>query len=1190
MFKQRLFRTLCAMVMAMTFVSVFGASAASRWVEDEWYLIRFMNGGNAFTATTDGAQISTTKATASDAQLWKIEGNEEQGYELTNKLGLKLYVPSAATNSMVSAASAPTGHTRFVLTETENASYAGGLEIHPIENAAVSMNLWGGPNENRGVGLWNAGDQNNPVRLTTETEFKSVGKISLVPYPQQLKVVKEGDFDFAQVKTIVALTAEAKTCAADFAKQWTLVSGVDMQIVDADCEGMALRMMVDESQPAEGYALAVAEDGVTIKASEAAGFFYAVQTLKQLLPRAFFADKLQADVVWTLPYVAIEDAPILGHRGFMMDVARHFFTKEEVKRVLDIMSLYKMNRFHWHLTDDQGWRIEIPEYPLLTEVGAIRSGSFTSPGDGTKFFDDTEYGRGMYFTLDELKDIVAYAKARHIEILPEVDLPGHMVAAVAAYPAFSCDSTKQYSVRIDGGISHDVLNIGDDRVIDFLKCVLDHLADVFPYPYVHIGGDECPTEQWSRNADCLRRVEEEGLAGVHELQSWLVEELGNYVKDRHGKDLVVWDELLAHWSSANTVKPVIMAWNHINKSAEAADKGFKSIVVPYQSLYIDFMQVPANQTIVDEPYYGGWGDGFVNTVETVYNLNPLASLSGREDMCMGVQANLWAETLNDFGELQYQLLPRMLALSEIGWLSNSKKNWDDFYKRLQQQDEILDALGYIYAKHYIEPKEQTKFEKLVADVEEALAKSQPGKVGYPAQADFDVLSAALETAKTATDETAALSALQKSFNAYKKADILRPEAGKLFQIVSASTYYKKQFAGSTLYEAGEQVRFHYTPQVEPEELWTFELKEGTSSPQYYLKNVRSGKYLSMPTLNAAVTMTERKTTTLRIDRASIATEPYSYIPGVVVISATSGYRATMTGNVKRLSAQTSGVAFAKDDAALCYSGTWMLVEVEDFKAQLEGLAKKCEWILLTSKPNNIGEPTQEALDFLSEDIVVAARKHLTENAVVSEEIYMQFLALYNAFLAMPRASVLDVLSEKYYYLVQNAYFTDYYAKAVDGAVKPANLDKNDDAMYWRFVKNADGTLTVINKLTDKIAYINAASEGEAVRVDYAGTGMKNWTLMEITTDQGATGIAIVESTGTYSWYINPSAFQNVILKPRDWGASIWNFIKNESMVTAIGNVSVNNSGINYYDLSGRKVLEPSRGLYITSDGKKVLMK
>ena len=297
MLRQRLFRTLCAMVMAMTFVSAFGASAVSRWVEGEWYLIRFMNGGNAFTATTDGVQISTAKTTASDAQLWKIEGDDEQGYELTNKLGLKLYVPTAVTNSMVSAASAPTGITRFVLTETENASYAGGLEIQPIENTDVSMNLWGGPNENRGVGLWNKGDQNNPVRLTTETEFKSVGKISLVPYPQQLTVVKEGDFDFTQVKTIVALTTEAKAYAADFAKQWALVSGVDVQIVDADCEGTALRMMVDESQPAEGYVMTVADDGVTIKASDAAGFFYAVQTLKQLLPRAFFADKQQADEI-----------------------------------------------------------------------------------------------------------------------------------------------------------------------------------------------------------------------------------------------------------------------------------------------------------------------------------------------------------------------------------------------------------------------------------------------------------------------------------------------------------------------------------------------------------------------------------------------------------------------------------------------------------------------------------------------------------------------------------------------------------------------------------------------------------------------------------------------------------------------------------------------------------------------------
>ncbi len=1188
MFKQRLLSVLCAMMVATTFVS---ASTINQWVEGEWYLIRFMNGGSVFAASTDGGEISVAKATASDEQLWKVEGDSELGYVLTNKLGLTLYVPSAEKEKKVHASSNPAGATRFLFTEPSNSSYAGGFEIQPLENASVAMNLWGGPGSNRGVGLWDKGDVNNPVRFTTQKEFLSMGKISVVPYPQQLTITKEGDFDFAAINTLVISAPEAKQHASNFATQWTLVSGVELNITEENVEGMAMRFSLDENLPAEGYSLSVAADGVSIQASETSGFFYALQTLKQLLPRAFFAGIKQDGIAWTLPYVTIEDAPKLGHRGFMMDVARHFFNKEEVLRVLDIMSLYKMNRFHWHLTDDQGWRIEIPEYPLLTEVGAIRSGSFTSPGDGSKFFDDTEYGRGMYFTLDDLKEIVAYAKERHIEILPEVDLPGHMVAAVAAYPSFSCDSTKQYSVRIDGGISHDVLNIGDDRVIDFLKCVLDHLAEVFPYPYVHIGGDECPTEQWAKHADCLRRVEEEGLAGVHQLQSWLVEELGTYVKEHYNKDLVVWDELLANWSSENTVKPVIMAWNHINKSAEAANKGFKSIVVPYQYLYLDFMQVPANKTIVDEPYYGGWGDGFVNSLETVYSLNPLSSLSGREDYCLGVQGNLWAETLNDFGELQYQLLPRMLALAEIGWLENSKKNWDDFYKRLQQQDEILDALGYIYAKHYIEQPEQTAIEALLSEVKEALDGSRPGVVGHSSQEDYDKLNEAYQSALQSDDPASQTSSLNTKLKTYKKSKVVQPESGKLYQIISASTYYKKQFAGSTLYQKDDQVRFHYTPQVEPEELWTFEAKEGTSSPQFYLKNVRSGKYLTMPTLNEAVTMTDKAVTALRVDKATIATSPYTYIPGVVVISAASGYRATVTGNTKRLSAQTSGLVHAKDDAALCHSGTWVIVEVEDFKAQLEGLVKKCEWIILTSKPNKIGEPSSDALGFLSTSLIAPARKCIEENGIIAEDLYMQYVALYNEFLAMPRMSALDAISQDYYYHLQNAYFTEYYAVATNGVVCPGKLDKDNEGIYWRFVKKEDGTLSVVNKLTDKMAFVSSATEGESVKANYAGAGLNAWTLKEILTDQGAVGMAIVEPTGAYSWYINPSAFENVILKPKDWGASIWNLIPVESLPTGLQTITNENDDVrSYYDLTGRRVLTPQNGLFITSDGKKVFIK
>lgn len=662
--KQTLLRILFAMaLMPLMQLSAQSFPTISTADAEVYYLIRFLNGGNAFTATTSGAQISTSAATGQDSQLWKVEGNDADGYTFTNKLGLQLHAASSAKNTMVKASTNASGTSRFKIVTTKNNTYTGHYEVQPVGNSAVSMNLFGGPSENRGVGFWDAADPNNPVRFQSETEFKSLGSISIVPFPSQLTVVKDGKADFAKFTTITYTDELVRKHVESFATQWTKASGKTLTIKEtpATPEANSIHLSVDAEQPAEGYTLQVTDNGIRITASEAAGFFYALQTLKQLLPHQYFAESVQ-QVEWTLPYVEISDRPHLGHRGYMLDIARHFFNKEEVKRVLDIMAFYKMNRFHWHLTDDQGWRIEIPEYPRLTEVGAIRKGSFSNPGDGRAFYDDTEYGRGMWYSQDDLREIVAYAAERHIEIIPEVDLPGHMVAAVASYPEFSCDPSKEYEVRIDGGISHDVLNIGKDEVIDFLKCVLGHVATIFPYQYVHIGGDECPTEQWSNNADCLRRVQEEGLGGVNELQSWLVELLGNYLKNEYGKDLVVWDELLAHWSSQNTVKPVVMAWNSIDKSREAANKGMKSIVVPYNQLYLDFMQVPLSQRLVDEPYNGGWGDNFVNTIEEVYNINPLEALGGKEEYCLGVQGNMWTETTNDIKEVEYQLLPRLLEI------------------------------------------------------------------------------------------------------------------------------------------------------------------------------------------------------------------------------------------------------------------------------------------------------------------------------------------------------------------------------------------------------------------------------------------------------------------------------------------------------------------------------------------------
>lgn len=1146
-----------------------------------YYLIRFMNGGNAFTATTSGAQISTSAATGQDSQLWKVEGNDTDGYTFTNKLGLQLHAASSAKSTMVKASINASGTSRFTIVATRNNTYTGHYELQPVGNSAVSMNLFGGPSENRGVGFWDAADPNNPVRFQSETEFKSLGSISIVPFPSQLSITKDGKANFANFTTITYTDDTVRKHVESFATQWTKASGKSLTIKETPDapEANSIHLSVDAQQPAEGYTLQVTDNGIRITASEAAGFFYALQTLKQLLPHQYFAENVQ-QVEWTLPYVAISDRPHLGHRGYMLDIARHFFNKEEVKRVLDIMAFYKMNRFHWHLTDDQGWRIEIPEYPRLTEVGAIRKGSFSNPGDGRAFYDDTEYGRGMWYSQDDLREIVAYAAERHIEIIPEVDLPGHMVAAVASYPEFSCDPSKEYEVRIDGGISKDVLNIGKDEVIDFLKCVLGHVATIFPYQYVHIGGDECPTDQWSNNADCLRRVREEGLGGVNELQSWLVELLGNYLKDEYGKDLVVWDELLAHWSSQNSVKPVVMAWNSIDKSREAANKGMKSIIVPYNQLYLDFMQVPVNQRLVDEPYNGGWGDNFVNTIEEVYNLNPLEALGGKEEYCLGVQGNMWTETTNDIKEVEYQLLPRLLALSETGWLPVAQKNWDDFYARLQRHDEILDALGYTYAKHYIIPDEKSALEANIDEANTILSLSTRGGVGYPEGTYYDALQKSLEEAKANPSDETVAKVLAEALAGYKEAPIVQPQPGKTYQIVSASTYYKQQYAGSTVYADGTNVRFHYTPQVEPEELWTF---EGTNG-EYVLRNICTGKALQMPSINNAVTLVNENPTPIRVDKATIATGEYTYLPGVITISATQGYKENVTGSVKRMHGELTGLVHAKDVAALCYPGTWYLVEVTDFAAQLQGLCNKCELILLTAEPGKMGEPTESALDYLKDEVLTPA-KAVIETGNVSESIYQEYVERYNAFLLMERTSALDVLSEEYFYRIRNVWFNNYYAtgNASTKRVEPKVKSESDNQL-WFIRKNDDGTVSFFNKATKTGAYIASDATDQTVKLGKP----YGWTLEERTLD-GQTGICIIDASGKNSWYINPDAWGYLLMKPF-WGAATWSFERTNIETTGITHLDAEGNeveGLRLYDPSGRRVITPGHGIYITNTGKKI---
>ncbi len=1164
--KKKLLSLLTLLLVALSVSAAPTAPKVSTAEATYWYMLQFLNGDGVLEAKTSGANVVIGVATGKPTQLWKIEGNATTGYTLTSKNGLTLYTSTTALNGMFQAGTTPNSNNHFVWQTTTAVGYTNeGWVLSPKANTSVYMNQWQGAKVGNNIGLWNdRSDKGQPFKFVEYDENTLSSVLPLIPYPQSV-TKGEGSLSLKSITSVSADDAVASRYLSEFAAQLKKTASIDWTITDAAGEN-GLVMTTDASLAHEAYMLNVTATGITVTAADSAGFFYALQTLKQLMPHAIYGTANSPELDWSVPVVSITDQPQLGHRGYMLDVARHFFSKTEVKRILDVMASYKMNRFHWHLTDDQGWRIEIPEYPKLTTVGAIRKGSFVNAGGSSQFYDDTEYGRGMYFTLDDLREIVAYAKERNIEIIPEVDLPGHMVAAVTAYPEFSCDPTKSYEVRISGGISQDVLNIGKDEVVDFLKCVLGHVAEVFPYQYIHLGGDECPTTQWSTNAECLQRVKNEGLSGVNELQSWLVELLGTYLKEQYGKDIVVWDELLAHWNSDNKVKPVIMAWNHINKSSEAANKGFKSIVVPYQSLYLDMMQVAVGQADVNEKYQGGWGDGYVNTVQTVYGVNPVASLSGREDYCLGVQGNMWTETCNDSVEVEYQLLPRLLALSETGWLPAAKKDFNNFYQRLQKNRDILDFKGLTYATHYFDDYRSNE-EIVLDEAKSILDASKPGKVGYPSQEAYDALTAAYDaaTAANATEET--ISSLTQAIATYKAAAITLPSEGTYYQLKSASTYYKAKYVGSTAYVNNGNVRFHYTPQVEPEELWQFKSVDGG----YALVNVLTGEKVLLSATNATNTSFDTNGSVFTIALATQASGSYDYVPGAVTLAA----------NGKYFTADCTGYVKSGDNPAICYPATWYIEEVEDYTAELSGLVKKGYYILNTVTPGEIGQPSEEALNFLSESIVTPAAEAVAAGSV-TKETYQGFLDLYAEYLAMPVVSAIDAIDEGYCYYIRNAYFTQKYAKAsTSNTVVPADKGTTEDYL-WTFKKNANGTAVITNVKTKTPAYVPSDTENQTILLGQS----YSWAFEQATSD-GNTGTRILSNNGTYSWYSNPSAFQTILFKPKEWGGGIWLFEKTE-ILSGISTPVVKKNATTFYDLQGRPVANPKHGVFITNTGHKVV--
>lgn len=438
-----------------------------------------------------------------------------------------------------------------------------------------------------------------------------------------------------------------------------------------------IRLLLDATLGAEAYRLQIDDKGIEIHAARPAGFFYALQTIKQLMPANVMAGVAAGGAcAIRLPHTSIADSPRFGWRGFMLDEGRHFFGKEEVKRILDVMAAHKMNRFHWHLTEDQGWRIEIKKYPRLTSVGAWRT-SRTLPWGEVKA-DTLHYGG--YYTQDDVREIVAYARERFIEIMPEIDMPGHFQAALAAYPELSCDPEQPHHVWVGQGVSADVMNVASPAALRFTKDVVDELTALFPFGYIHLGGDECPTYKWERNAECQALLKEIGSEKWRDLQTHFYKQVQDHIAAKpqaEQRRLIFWNEAL-HGNTSALGDATFMAWIGADGAAlDAARRGFDNILSPQIPYYINRRQ----SKDADEPATQGYGD---ETLERVYAYAPAKNVpDSLLHRYKGVQANFWTEWVVDAATLEYLLLPRLAAVAEAGWTPQARRDFADFRRRMR---------------------------------------------------------------------------------------------------------------------------------------------------------------------------------------------------------------------------------------------------------------------------------------------------------------------------------------------------------------------------------------------------------------------------------------------------------------------------------------------------------------------------
>lgn len=536
----------------------------------------------------------------------------------------------------------------------------------------------------------------------------------IVPEPYRIVSEGHGHFTFTSAARVTCQDSSLLREAAFISGYIKEETGKEIGYDISSPEKGNIAISIDTAMTPEGYVLQIGRRGISITGGSAAGVFYGGQTLRKCL--AYDS---------TLPAARIEDMPAFGYRGAHFDVSRHFFGADEVKTYIDMMALHNMNKLHLHLTDDQGWRVEIKKHPELTAKGSVRKESLLGLlSDEPRVFDGKMHGG--FYTQDELRELVRYAAERHIEIIPEIDLPGHMVAALACYPELGCTGGP-YEVWTLWGISENVLCAGNEESYKFLDDIFTEILDIFPSEYIHIGGDECPKAMWKECPKCQAIIKRLGLKddAIHtkeqKLQSYMMSRVSDFITS-HGRKVIGWDEMLEGGAAPGSV---IMSWRGEDGGIAAARSGHDVIMTPFTYLYFDYYQ---SRDTKNEPMAIG---GYIPT-EKVYSYNPVPEVldSAEATHIIGVQANLWTEYIDNFPKVQYMVLPRWAALSEIQWRDSKDRDYGEFMKDIMPLISIYDRLGYNYARHIFDVAAQFSADKENHAIKVTLASAGAPEIRY----------------------------------------------------------------------------------------------------------------------------------------------------------------------------------------------------------------------------------------------------------------------------------------------------------------------------------------------------------------------------------------------------------------------------------------------------------------------------